>query len=467
MLAVGDQVVVSHNGHKQGIVDEILPRRSALARPDPSKRLQAAGDRRQRRPTADRGRVAESGFWPELVDRYLIAALRHNLAPVIAINKVDLAEDRWDLEGIAQAYRLAGCQVILTSAVDGLGLDELRAVLAGRTTALAGPVGRRQVVAARRRRAGPEPEGRRGERAAAGRAAHHHAGQPAPAGCGRLRRRHARHPRVRAGGPAEARPACASTQSSQSRPSAASTRTARTPGSRGAASSRPCARASCHACGWRATGKSAKTWRMNARLGCARGKRGFCPGIGAFSGATALHVTIVSHGTLHHSTCAIIEQRARRPAAIASVDPPLTELGLRQAELVAKHLANGIDHETHAIEGQPADAPLNGMRISRLYCSAMLRALQTAQIIGAALGLAPQVWVDVHEEGGMWLDHGEVEGIRGYPGMTRAEIAERFPECVLPDADHRAGLVALWAGGSVRRSWSEPHASPRNSSAGR
>ncbi len=50
------------------------------------------------------------GFWPELVDRYLIAALRHNLAPILAINKVDLAEDRWDLDGVAQAYRLTGCR---------------------------------------------------------------------------------------------------------------------------------------------------------------------------------------------------------------------------------------------------------------------------------------------------------------------------------------------------------------------
>ncbi len=106
---------------------------------------------------------------------------------------------------------------------------------------------------------------------------------------------------------------------------------------------------------------------------------------------------------------------------------------MRQAELVARRLSNGYDHETAVIEGQPSDAPLNGMGIARLYCSAMLRALQTAQVIGAALGLQPQVWVDVHEEGGMWLDHGEAQGARGYPGLTRAEIAERFPDCVLPD----------------------------------
>ena len=114
------------------------------------------------------------------------------------------------------------------------------------------------------------------------------------------------------------------------------------------------------------------------------------------------------------------------------VDPPLTGLGLQQAELVAKHLANGHDHETPPIGGLPVDSATNGMRIKRLYCSAMLRALQTATAIGHVLELQPQVWVDVHEEGGMWLDHGDGEGIQGYPGLTRSEIAAQFPQVILP-----------------------------------
>lgn len=138
MVAVGDHVMVSHNGHQQGIVDAILPRRSALARPDPDNAF------KQQVIVANVDQLLivaawrNPAFWPELVDRYLIGALRNNLAPVIAINKVDLAEDRWDLEGVAQAYQLAGCRVILTSATTGRGLDELRAVLAGKTTALTG-----------------------------------------------------------------------------------------------------------------------------------------------------------------------------------------------------------------------------------------------------------------------------------------------------------------------------------------
>lgn len=138
MLAVGDHVIVSHNGHRQGIVDAILPRRSALARPDPFNEF------KQQIIVANVDQLLivaawrSPAFWPELVDRYLIAALRNNLAPIIAINKVDLADEPWDLDGVAQAYRLAGCKVILTSATTGRGLDELRESLSGRTTALAG-----------------------------------------------------------------------------------------------------------------------------------------------------------------------------------------------------------------------------------------------------------------------------------------------------------------------------------------
>ena len=121
MIAVGDHVVVSHNGHRQGIVEAILPRRSALARPDPDNIY------KQQIIVANVDQLLivaawrNPGFWPELVDRYLIGALRNNLAPIIAINKVDLAEERYDLEGVAQAYQLAGCRVILTSATTGAG----------------------------------------------------------------------------------------------------------------------------------------------------------------------------------------------------------------------------------------------------------------------------------------------------------------------------------------------------------
>lgn len=105
-------------------------------------------------------------------------------------------------------------------------------------------------------------------------------------------------------------------------------------------------------------------------------------------------------------------------------DPPLTELGKRQAERVARALAK----EANPGQGQPAGSP-----ITRLYCSPMWRALQTAQPIGQALGLRPEVWVELHEQGGMYLDYGESGGIVGQPGKTRQEILATFPNYVISE----------------------------------
>jgi broad specificity phosphatase PhoE len=43
------------------------------------------------------------------------------------------------------------------------------------------------------------------------------------------------------------------------------------------------------------------------------------------------------------------------------------------------------------------------------------------------------VWIDIHEWGGIFLDLGEPEGIVGYPGKTRSEISEEFPNYILPE----------------------------------
>jgi probable phosphoglycerate mutase len=111
-------------------------------------------------------------------------------------------------------------------------------------------------------------------------------------------------------------------------------------------------------------------------------------------------------------------------------DPPLTDLGRRQSELLAQHLAEGIQRE-------PAAEP--GYGITHLYSSPMWRALQTAQPLGEALGLAPEVWIEIHEWGGIFLDHGEPEGIVGYPGKTRSEILTEFPDYVLPEGISEQG----------------------------
>ena len=109
-------------------------------------------------------------------------------------------------------------------------------------------------------------------------------------------------------------------------------------------------------------------------------------------------------------------------------DPPLTPLGWRQAETLAHHLATRPDLEPPRT---PPPLPV-GRRFQRLYCSAMLRALQTARPIAAALGLTPTVWPDIHECGGVYLDE-PGGGRTGQPGLGRSAILGDFPGYELPE----------------------------------
>jgi len=135
---VGDQVIVSRNGAEQGIVETVLPRRSALARPDPFyghlQQVIVAN--------ADQLLIVaawrDPSFWPELVDRYLIAAERNNLEPIVCVNKTDLADDIADCYAALKPYQDLKYQVIFSSALNGQGIDQLGKVLSERTTVLAG-----------------------------------------------------------------------------------------------------------------------------------------------------------------------------------------------------------------------------------------------------------------------------------------------------------------------------------------
>lgn len=116
-------------------------------------------------------------------------------------------------------------------------------------------------------------------------------------------------------------------------------------------------------------------------------------------------------------------------------DAALTETGRQQAAALAAHLACADRSEVavrYYADTYRQEGRLNG-GIARVYCSAMLRALQTAQPVGAALGVAPEVWVDIYEHGGIYEEDGNGQRV-GAPGLTRAEIGAQFPGFKLPDA---------------------------------
>ena len=105
-------------------------------------------------------------------------------------------------------------------------------------------------------------------------------------------------------------------------------------------------------------------------------------------------------------------------------DPPLTEVGERQADLVGQYLSSGAGK---CPDTRPT--PFDGFGLDRLYCSAHFRCLKTADYIARHTGLAPEIWVDVHEEMGIYLD-----GVEVLPGMTPAEIRAQFPRVKIPDS---------------------------------
>ena len=105
-------------------------------------------------------------------------------------------------------------------------------------------------------------------------------------------------------------------------------------------------------------------------------------------------------------------------------DPALTKLGREQAN----HVGNALKEK--------------GIR--RLYCSPMLRALQTAEIIGRVLSLPPHVYVGLHEWDGIWEASVGRYGAT-LPGLTRTQMKEICPNVVLPnDVTDKGWLFSEW-----------------------
>jgi len=137
-VVVGDRVLVAGDGGGRGVIEQVLPRRGVIARSNPGaealQRLVAAN--------VDQLLIVASWrsphLWPELIDRYLITAQRSAIRPLIAVNKIDLADGPEEVEEAVTPYRALGYAVLLTSASSGQGVDTLRGQLAGQVTALAG-----------------------------------------------------------------------------------------------------------------------------------------------------------------------------------------------------------------------------------------------------------------------------------------------------------------------------------------
>ncbi|HRJ42618.1 MAG: phosphoglycerate mutase family protein [Caldilineaceae bacterium] len=134
-------------------------------------------------------------------------------------------------------------------------------------------------------------------------------------------------------------------------------------------------------------------------------------------------------------------------------DPALTPVGEEQAQQLAKFLCEARPKHRSSYDDPPEDElrgteVINRLGISRIFCSPMLRTMQTAQPAAQALGINPELWVDVHEHGGIFDNQSADRSPVGRPGMTRSQIETRFPGYVIGNAVGEAGW---WSGGEEDR----------------
>ena len=129
---VGDNVMIDiiDEENKKGNITEILPRKNRLLRPPVA--------------NVDQAVILFAIVKPDpnynLLDRFLIMMRQQNLPVIICFNKQDIATEEEQQE-LYNAYEKCGYKVLFISVKEDKGLDELKELLRGKTTTLAGPSG--------------------------------------------------------------------------------------------------------------------------------------------------------------------------------------------------------------------------------------------------------------------------------------------------------------------------------------
>lgn len=141
-----DEPQLDTNGRRQGVIERIEPRKTVLTRADSFKAITnhpIVANAQQMLIVAS---VIKPAVKWGLIDRMLIAAQSGGLTPIVCLNKVDLIDDSTrqimaDAQEKLDHYTTLGVRSIRTSVEQGLGLEDVRNVLDGKVTVLAGHSG--------------------------------------------------------------------------------------------------------------------------------------------------------------------------------------------------------------------------------------------------------------------------------------------------------------------------------------
>lgn len=145
LVAVGDFVIVQERGHEEGLIVQVEPRYSYLSRADNL-------HRRKEQLIAvniDQVIITISAHFPALkpflIDRYIIAAQKGHMNPVIVINKVDLLEEGSAEQELVteclEAYKKLSIPFLQVSVHTGEGIEELKKIMQGKASVFSGQSG--------------------------------------------------------------------------------------------------------------------------------------------------------------------------------------------------------------------------------------------------------------------------------------------------------------------------------------
>ena len=129
---VGDfaEISVIDRTKATGYLQEILPRKTELARPKVA--------------NIDQVVLVCAAVAPpinlDVIDGFLIVCENQGIDAVLCINKIDLDKNGIYLE-VAKSFEMAKYKVFCVSVAEGIGLDALNEAMAGKTSILAGPSG--------------------------------------------------------------------------------------------------------------------------------------------------------------------------------------------------------------------------------------------------------------------------------------------------------------------------------------
>ena len=139
-VVIGDRVRVGDADGATPFIEQILPRRRELVRGGPGgvrAKLVAANVERLVVVAA----LRDPDPRRETIDRGLVIGEAAGMAAALVLNKADLVKEPDRAADLAAVYRRVGYPTLVTSAVTGAGVEELRALLCDGSSALVGPSG--------------------------------------------------------------------------------------------------------------------------------------------------------------------------------------------------------------------------------------------------------------------------------------------------------------------------------------